>query len=182
MKSNSDLPARDRILLKAHDLFYTHGIRATGIDRLIAESGVTKVTFYRHFPSKTDLILAYLDYRHQHWLAWFKEALDRHGKSISALVPAMAEWFRGEEYRGCAFINTVGELASVLPEVVDIARRHKNDMTSLISDVLPETAGREALASALVLAIDGAIVRAQYDTAPEGALQGLGLIVEALAS
>ena len=182
MKSNSDLPARDRILLKAHDLFYRHGIRATGIDRVIAESGVTKVTFYRYFPSKNDLIRAYLEYRHQRWLAWFKEALDRHGEGIRALVPAMAEWFRSEEYRGCAFINTVGELANDLPDVVNIARRHKEDMTSLIFNVLPETAGREALASALAVAIDGAIVRAQYDTAPDGALQGLALIVEALAS
>ena len=94
----------------------------------------------------------------------------------------MAEWLRSEEYRGCAFINTVGELANDLPDVINIARRHKEDMTSLISDVLPEAAGREALASALAIAIDGAIVRAQYDTAPDGALQGLALIVEALAS
>jgi len=50
------LPARERILLTAHELFYRDGIRATGIDRVIAESGVTKVTFYRHFPSKNDLI------------------------------------------------------------------------------------------------------------------------------
>ena len=61
--------ARDRILRTAHDLFYRDGIRATGIDRVIAESGVAKLTFYRHFPSKNDLIRAYLDYRHQRWRA-----------------------------------------------------------------------------------------------------------------
>jgi AcrR family transcriptional regulator len=59
-----DLSARDRILRTAHDLFYADGLRATGIDRVIAEAGVTKVTFYRHFPSKNDLILAYLNLRH----------------------------------------------------------------------------------------------------------------------
>ena len=64
-----DLPASERILLTAHDLFYREGIRATGIDRVIAESGVTKVTFYRHFPSKNELILAFLAYRHERWMA-----------------------------------------------------------------------------------------------------------------
>src|SRR6218665_2250806 len=67
----TDLPARDRILVTAHQLFYRDGIRATGIDRIIAESGVAKLTFYRHFPSKDDLVLAFLDYRHDRWLAWF---------------------------------------------------------------------------------------------------------------
>ena len=53
---------RERILLAAHDLFYRDGVRATGIDRVIAESGVAKVTFYRQFQSKDDLILAFLDF------------------------------------------------------------------------------------------------------------------------
>ena len=61
----STLPARERILVTAHELFYRDGLRATGIDRLIAESGVAKLTFYRHFPSKDDLIRTFLDYRHQ---------------------------------------------------------------------------------------------------------------------
>lgn len=67
----SDLPARERILLAAHDLFYREGIRATGVDKVIAAAGVTKVTFYRHFPSKHDLIRAFLEYRHGIWMAWF---------------------------------------------------------------------------------------------------------------
>lgn len=55
----SDKPARERILLTAHDLFYRDGIRASGIDRVIAEAGVSKATFYRHFPSKNALIRAF---------------------------------------------------------------------------------------------------------------------------
>jgi AcrR family transcriptional regulator len=53
--------ARERILFAAHELFYREGIRATGIDRVIAESGVAKLSFYRHYPSKNDLVLAFLD-------------------------------------------------------------------------------------------------------------------------
>ena len=107
----SALPARERILLTAHDLFYADGIRATGIDRVIAEAGVTKVTFYRHYPSKDDLVRAFLDYRHDRWMAWFIDALARHGAregdGLFALGPALAEWFGQGGYRGCAFINTV---------------------------------------------------------------------------
>ncbi len=73
------LPARERILATAYRLFYREGIRATGIDKVIAEAGgVTKVTFYRHFPSKDALILAYLELRHQRWMDWFVDSLDRH--------------------------------------------------------------------------------------------------------
>ena len=81
------LPARQRILLTAHDLFYQEGIRATGIDRIIKESGVTKVTFYRHFPSKNDLITAFLAYRHQQWLTWFSTAW-RNGSTIRVFAAA----------------------------------------------------------------------------------------------
>ena len=180
MNSNPDLPAKERILATAHDLFYRHGIRATGIDRVIAESGVTKVTFYRHYPSKNHLILAFLEYRHQAWLAWFKGALQRHGQNVQALVPTMAEWFEYKEFRGCAFINTVGELGSDLPEVIDIARRHKEDMIAVISGLLPATDEHDALSRTLAVAIDGAIVRAQYDSTPENALKALARIIVAL--
>ena len=63
--------ARDHILDTAKRLFYRDGFRATGIDRIVAESGVAKMSLYRHFPSKDDLIAAFLDWRHAHWTAWF---------------------------------------------------------------------------------------------------------------
>ena len=177
------LPARDRILLTAHSLFYRDGIRATGIDRVIAESGVTKVTFYRQFPSKNDLILAFLALRHERWMAWFKDALIRYGserKGIQALVPALAEWLGREEFRGCAFINSVGELGSTLPAVVEITRRHKQDVAEVISGLLPPGRQRARLAKALVLAMDGAIVQAQFQAEPEEVLKGLECLVTAL--
>jgi len=117
--SLTNLPARDRILQTAHDLFYGEGIRATGINRVIAESGVTKVTFYRHFPSKNDLIREFLEYRHRRWMTWFTDALQRHGGTLQALTPTLSEWFRNAVYRGCAFINSVGELGGELPEAGD---------------------------------------------------------------
>lgn len=172
--------ARERVLHTAHALFYRDGVRATGVDRVIAESGVTKVTFYRHFPSKNDLIRAYLAYRHARWMAWFTDALARHGGGPDAIVPAVGEWFRDERYRGCAFINSVGELGGTLPDVIEIARSHKQDMSAAIAAVLPRSRQRAKNAQAVALAIDGAIVRAQFDATPDAALSALDRIIQSL--
>lgn len=172
--------ARERILRAAHDLFYRDGIRATGVDRVIAESGVAKLTFYRHFPSKNDLVLAFLDHRHERWMAWFTAALQRHGGKASALVPALREWFASPEFRGCAFINSVGELGATLPEVNSITRRHKQDMSDAIAALLPPGRRRRQLAADLATAVDGAIIRAQFDGEPKAALASLKRIGKAL--
>jgi AcrR family transcriptional regulator len=186
-KKTSDevaIPARDRILRTAHDLFYREGIRATGIDRIIAASGVTKVTFYRHFPSKNDLIRAYLEYRHDLWVSWFVDALNRHQlprrQPSAALVPALEEWFKSNDYRGCAFINTVVEFDGVLPEVLEISRRHKLEMTQVIASLLPVSKHRERDAQAVAMAIDGAIVRAQMDKSTADALKILDVLLRSL--
>ena len=70
--NETKISVRDKILRTAHALFYSTGFKATGVDTLIKEAKVTKVTFYRHFPSKSLLILAYLHYRHDIWLIWFE--------------------------------------------------------------------------------------------------------------
>lgn len=180
--------ARERILLNAHDLFYRDGIRATGIDKVIAESGVTKVTFYRHFPSKNALICEFLEYRHQRWINWFVEALSRHGAKpgggLMPLLPTLAEWFNNPIYRGCAFINSVAELGGDLEEVIAISKRHKQDMTAIIADLLPQSETSSEVANAVAIAIDGAIVKAQLDSgsnAGSEALQGLALLLKALS-
>ncbi len=174
--------ARERILCAARDLFYREGVRATGVDRIIAESDVAKLTFYRHFPAKNDLVRAYLDRRHEEWMAWFVDALTRHGKGPGAVVPTMEEWLRDPAYRGCAFINGAVELAGVLPDMTEIAHRHKAAMTAAIAAVLPKSRHRAKLAQALAVAIDGAIVRAQCDGEPEAALAALGWITESLSA
>ena len=174
-------PPRDRILQAAHDLFYRDGIRATGIDRVIADSGVAKVTFYRQFASKDDLILAFLDFRHERWMAWFVDALARHGGNVAAIAPALAEWFRGDDYRGCAFLNSVGELAPALPAVLEATRRHKQDMSAAVTRLMRPAPGRARVARALALAIDGAIVQAQYLASPEAATEALATIARSLS-
>lgn len=176
----ADLAPDARILHAAHDLFYRDGIRATGIDRVIAESGVAKKTFYRYFPSKDDLIVAFLDYRHENWMTWFRDALERHGGTLSALVPALAEWFGSESYRGCAFINSVVEVGGTLPQALEISRRHKRDMTAAIRALMPSSRASKADAQALALAVDGAIVAAQFADSPADALKALARVVRAV--
>lgn len=157
--------ARERILDTAHQLFYRAGIRATGIDLIIREAAVTKVTFYRHFPSKNQLILEFLDYRHQRWMQWFNGSLlALHAGGMpapQAISQTMAEWFSSDDFRGCAFINTAAELADTLPEALQRVREHKREMTETIASLLPAEAGSEKKAAMIALAVDGAIVTAQ---------------------
>jgi len=171
----STLPARERIRLTAHDLFYADGIRATGVDRVIAASGVTKVTFYRHFPSKDDLVRAFLDHRHGLWMAWFVDALGRRGaqqrigdaQALLVVADAMAEWFADPAFRGCAFINSVVEVGVSVAGASDIAREHKREMVEVIAGLLPEGPRRMAVAQAAALGVDGAIVKAQMGGAAQ---------------
>lgn len=189
----SALPARERILTAAHSLFYREGLRATGVDRVIATAGVSKVTFYRHFPSKDDLIRAFLQYRHERWMAWFQAALARHQaeqaeparerQPLQPVALALSEWLRDPGFRGCAFINAVAELGGGLAEALPMAAAHKQDMVDAIAALLPGWSEAEAqsMAAAAGLAVDGAIVRAQTGgAAVEAAVQALTRVLAAL--
>lgn len=176
--------ARARILQTAHDLFYQDGVRATGIDRIIEQAGVTKVTFYRHFPSKNDLIAAYLDYRHERWMTWFIDALGRVPRTaefpLEPVVSALKEWFNTPEYRGCAFINGVVELDGIGPWVAEVTLRHKRDTTNAIANLLPAGERGMKAAQAAAMAVDGAIIRMQMEKKSAAALTLLELILRAL--
>lgn len=155
------LPARDRILATASRLFYQNGLRATGIDRIIAESEVAKMSFYRHFPSKADLVRAFLEARHGNWMSWFTEAVERRveQQGFAALAGALGEWFAQPDFRGCAFINTVAETGSDFP----IAVEHKRDLAAYV-EALAKRLGLpspDRLAAKAMIIIEGAIVRAQ---------------------
>ena len=161
--SLESLPPRERILLAAHALFYGEGIRATGVDKIIERSSVSKVTFYRQYASKDDLIRAYLDYRHEKWISWFRTSLAQATASgssaVDALTTTLMGWFSQPDFRGCAFLNAAAELGSSDPEILATVRRHKHEMASVLDDLFSGdaiSAGRS-----LSLVIDGAIVHAQ---------------------
>jgi AcrR family transcriptional regulator len=155
------LSARDRILATALRLFYRDGIRATGIDRIIAESGVAKMSFYRHFPSKADLVRAFLAARHERWMGWFTAAVERRFEKdgLAAIAGALSDWFAEEDFRGCAFINTVAESGADYPAAIE----HKRELEAYVSTLaqrlsLPCPA---TVAAKAMIVIEGTIVRAQ---------------------
>jgi AcrR family transcriptional regulator len=161
--------ARHRILEAALRLFYGEGIRATGVDRIIAESGVAKMSFYRHFPAKADLVCAFLEEQHKRWMAWFRSRVvlhaDERGSMFVAVADALNEWFTSREFRGCAFINTAAEFTGRECRERAAATAYKRDLERLLeSFAAAEGLWHPAEAARLALIIvDGAIVRAQMN-------------------
>jgi AcrR family transcriptional regulator len=108
--------ARERILSAAYELFSRHGIRAVGIDAVITRSGVARMTLYRHFASKDDLVLAFLERREQLWTKdWLEAEVERRASEpverLLAIFDVFDEWFRREDFEGCSFINVLLETA-----------------------------------------------------------------------
>lgn len=159
--------ARERILETALRLFYAHGTRAVGIDRIIAESAVAKMSFYNHFPSKADLVAAFLEERHARWMIWFRARLDarrpKPGNELAAVADVLREWFVAADFHGCAFINILAETERSSRRERDIANRHKDELLALLVEraeadgaARPAETGRLAL-----IVVEGAIVRAE---------------------
>jgi AcrR family transcriptional regulator len=112
----ADVQPRDRILKAASDLFSRRGIRATGVDGLIKKAGVAKATFYRHFPSKDDLIVAWLLDERTRWFDRVRRIAEETANSPDELVPALfdavAAWLEADDYRGCPYLNTAAEIVN----------------------------------------------------------------------
>lgn len=107
--------ARERILDTAYELFSRNGIRAVGVDRIIAESGVAKMTLYRHFGSKDELVLEFLRRREQRWTqewlqAEVEQRADDPAERLLAIFDVFDAWFRTDDFDGCSFINVLLEL------------------------------------------------------------------------
>lgn len=113
--SQTVLTPRERILETAYELFSRRGVRAVGIDEVIDRAGVAKATLYRHFPSKVDLVLAFLERREQLWTLGFVEAEARRRgntaeEQLLAIFDVFDDWFRDESFDTCAFINVLLEM------------------------------------------------------------------------
>jgi AcrR family transcriptional regulator len=166
--------ARQRILETADRLFYQEGIRAVGIDRIIAEANVAKMSLYKHFPSKDDLILAVLQYREQGVLEFFRSAMERHGKKakspLRAFFAALKEWFEAPGFRGCAFQNAAAELADPAHPGTEFVRGHKQRFSDFLRGLVEEAVGKAAkVAPAVTLLVEGAIVTAMIQGRPDAA-------------
>ena len=164
--------ARDRILDTAFRLFYARGIRAVGVDTIIAESGVAKATFYKHFPAKDDLALAYLDKVDAVWTAQLRSAAEAAGDDpadqMVGLFDALATACRRDGYRGCAFINAAAEAVPGSP-VHDRTVAHKQQVLDWVTG-LAKAAGVSdppGLARSLTLLLDGGLASGSLDARPD---------------
>jgi AcrR family transcriptional regulator len=110
----SSASAREDVLDAAYELFNQKGIKAIGVDAIIARAGVAKATFYHHFPSKDDLAIAFLQRREQLWTRqWFEAEVNKRGATAKARLLAIFdvfdEWFQREDFEGCPFLRTLFE-------------------------------------------------------------------------
>jgi len=163
---------RQRILETADRLFYREGIRAVGIDRIIAEAEVAKMSLYKHFASKDELILAVLKYREEKILEFFRSAMERHGKrtkdKLRTFFAALKDWFESPGFRGCAFQNAAVELADAKHPGSHFVRDHKRRFQRFLAGLVEESLGKAAatVAPAVGLLVEGAIVTAVIQGSP----------------
>jgi AcrR family transcriptional regulator len=141
--------ARDRILAAAYELFSRQGIRAVGIDAIIERSGVARMTLYRHFKSKEQLVLAFLSQREAFWTSgWLQAEVLRRAATarerLLAIFDVFGEWFKVEGFEGCTFINVMLETT----DRDDVVRRATIDYLQRIREFLSGLAAEAGVRNA----------------------------------
>jgi len=162
---------RERILDTAGELFYAEGIRAVGVDRVVDESGVARMTLYNQFGSKDGLVTAWLTRRDAAWMTWLEERVAALGSTIEAVFDALAEWFASDTFRGCAFINTQAEIGGSNETAAGLVRAHKQALQGFLEQVARDTGAKDAsgIAAELLMLVEGAIVTASIGTVADPA-------------
>lgn len=131
--------AKVRILETATRLFYEEGIHGVGVDRLISEASVTKATFYKHYGSKDNLILAYVREQHTRVQAWMESVVadaDTPESAVRAWVDALAADVNRSGFRGCAFLNAAAEYHDPRDPVREVVAMHRDWYTERLGDLL----------------------------------------------
>lgn len=158
--------ARERILDNASRLFYRDGFRAVGVDTIIAESGVAKMTLYRHFPSKDDLIVAYLERANLEFWEWLEPAtagVEDPRDRLLATFEAVGKLSTSPKCLGCTFQATAAEFPDRDNPGHRVAMEHKRAVRGRFRKLAEEAGLREpgVLADQLLLLMDGAFVAAR---------------------
>ncbi|MCA1779869.1 MAG: TetR/AcrR family transcriptional regulator [Xanthomonadaceae bacterium] len=156
--------AREQLLETAVRLFYEHGCTATGIDRLLAESGVAKMTLYKNFGSKGNLILAATQRMRDQHHARMKDYIEARAKTprdkIMALFDFIDDWVSSDDFHGCPFINVAtefGDLEHPAHRAAALYKREQRDYFMRLAR-MAGMAEPEELVDKLVLLIEGAVV------------------------
>ena len=157
---------RERILDAAYELFSRRAVRDVGVDEVIERAGVAKATLYRHFPSKDDLVIAFLERREERWTMAWVEAEARHRgttpeEQLLAIFELFDEWFHRDDFEACSFINVLLEMGPAHP-VGRASVGHLESIRSVVSGLAEEAALRdpESFARSWHILMKGSIVSA----------------------
>ena len=158
---------RQRILDTAYELFSHRGIRAVGVNELTERANVAKATFYRHFPSKDDLVFAFLEQREEVWVhGWVLPEATARGatpeQQLLAIFDLFGEWFATEDYEGCSFINVLLEIGDSRHPVGQACTAAFQRLRTVISGLAAEAGLRDTEEFALSwhILMKGSIVQA----------------------
>ena len=136
--------ARERILDTAYQLFSRRAVRDVGVDEVIERARVAKATLYRHFPSKDDLVIAFLERREERWtLAWVEAEARRRGTTpedqLLAIFELFDEWFQRDDFEACSFINVLLEMRPAHP-AGQASVRHLASIRTVVGRLAEEAA------------------------------------------
>jgi AcrR family transcriptional regulator len=131
---------REQLVETAERLFYREGFHATGVDRVIAEAGVARMTLYKHFSSKDELVIAVLRRRAERYWSGLTTAVEttqaRGHCRVLAMLDAHGEWLAHEGAQGCMFMKALGEYAGHGDQVVDVAAENKRRLLAFVRGLL----------------------------------------------
>lgn len=166
--------AREQALDAAEELFYGRGIQRVGMDDIRSASGVSLKRLYQLFPAKEQLVAAYLERRDVRWRQRLAEHVERHAepeRRILAVFDWLSTWFAEPGFRGCAWINSYGELGAASARVEAQVRAHKEAFRGYLSGLVREAGLPTDLADQLFLLAEGAMVTAGINGCAEPAAQ-----------
>lgn len=178
---------KEQILQAASDLFYSQGIKATGVDAIVKAAGTTKMSLYKYFPSKDDLVVAFLRKRDEDFTRWFVEQLDRRAvlprDKLLAIFDVVGEWMNLPEFRGCAFINTSAEFPVENNPMHRVSAEFYDKFRCYIAGLAAQCGVENPnnLAMQLGLLVEGAIVAEQMKRrsgAAEAAKQAAAVLID----
>jgi len=166
-RPESEESARERILGTAYELFSHRGIHDVGIDELVERAGVAKATLYKHFPSKDELVLAFLEQREQIWTyGWVEREARRRGgtpeEKLLAIFDLFDEWFHRDDFEGCSFVNVLLEFGDLDHPVGRASADYLENIRSVIRSLALAAGLRDADGFALSwhILMKGSIVQA----------------------
>jgi AcrR family transcriptional regulator len=153
-------PPKQRILVTAARLFHQQGYKSTGINQLIAESGVAKASFYYYFKSKEDLCVDFLNQRHEFWfkrLNDFTEKQTTSKEKILACFDFLLSMNESEQFRGCSFLNILSEISAGNQKILEVIQQHKKELINYFETILADS----QLSNHVYLLFESAIIESQ---------------------